>query len=612
MMDDNFYQLSNDILRQSDIVEVISSRIKVEKKGRNYVAICPFHNDKNPSLMISKEKQIFKCFVCNTSGNAINFIEKYDKVSYFQAMKEVAKICGINDNRLNANIASKQISPELSTLYKCLTDINNFYQASLYQSENGKKALNYLYNRKLSDDVIKYFNIGYSLDDGINIVNFLKAKGYSIKTIERTGIGRIRDNMSIYDSNASRVVFALKDESGQVCGFSARRLNDVSDEPKYINTGATDAFNKGNILYNLCNAETSARQLGFVYLLEGFMDVIALYRAGIKNAIALMGTALTSNHLQLLKKLNCEVRICLDLDNAGQINTYNIISKFDENNVHYKIVNPIVDFKEKDSDEIIDQYGKEKLLSFLNNLIEKPEWLISYYSKNLDLNSSYNKKELVKNLMKEIIKLKSKFDVEDYINKLYSLTGYSKQLLYEYYNKLLTANKNNLSSDDLEIDFNKYYNNDILKGKELVQFKIVRYMFDSIYAIDDYARANIFLPTLKYRNIVKLLNEYVDGLKERPASINLNEFINYVESNKEIEDKDFILKNIANIALNDVTLPPYSINEMQNQFKSLEKIRQEEKENKTFNVELQEASSIEEKANLYKILIEKKRKKLIK
>ena len=120
------------------------------------------------------------------------------------------------------------------------------------------------------------------------------------------------------------------------------------------------------------------------------------------------------------------------------------------------------------------------------------------------------------------------------------------------------------------------------------------------------------MPTLKYRNIVKLLNEYVDGLKERPASINLNEFINYVESNKEIEDKDFILKNIANIALNDVTLPPYSINEMQNQFKSLEKIRQEEKENKTFNEELQEASSIEEKANLYKILIEKKRKKLIK
>lgn len=141
----SIFQLANDILKQCDIVEVISSRIKVEKKGRNYVAVCPFHDDKNPSLMISKEKQIFKCFVCNTSGNAITFIQKYDKVSYLQATKEVAKICGIHDERLDSSTPKRKINTELENIYECLTTINNFYQACLFQSEDGKNALQYLY-----------------------------------------------------------------------------------------------------------------------------------------------------------------------------------------------------------------------------------------------------------------------------------------------------------------------------------------------------------------------------------------------------------------------------------------------------------------------------------
>lgn len=604
----SIFQLANDILKQCDIVEVISSRIKVEKKGRSYVAVCPFHDDKNPSLMISKEKQIFKCFVCNTSGNAITFIQKYDKVSYLQAVKEVAKICGIHDARLDASTPKRKINTELENIYECLTAINNFYQACLFQSEDGKNALQYLYNRKLNDDVIRYFNIGYSTKDGINIINFLKAKGFSIKTIERTGIGHIRtSDMSIYDNNASRVIFPLKDINGQVVGFSARKINNNDDGPKYINTGTTEAFNKGTILYNLSNAEDGARKDGYIYLLEGFMDVIALYRVGIKNAVALMGTALTSDHVTLLKRLNCEIRICLDLDDPGQLNVLNLIEKFDENSINYRIVNPNVDFKEKDSDEILDKYGNDKLISFLNNLIDKPEWLISYYSKKLDLTNSSNKKKLIGKILPLMVETKSQYDIEDYLNRLSNLTGYSKQLIYENFKKIKANTQNDLNYD-FEFDTQ---NDDLLKGIELVQFTIVKYMLENVDAIADYNSAHVFLPTLKYRNIVKLLNEYITNLSEKPISININEFISYININTEIEDKEEVTNAISDIVLNNSRLiPPYSMSEIKNQFKILEKIRLENKEKKDLEESIREASTPLEKAELYKLHLEKKKNKL--
>src|SRR5574344_1213128 len=177
-MSDNIIDIGNEILKQVDIVDIISSFIKVSKKGRNYVAICPFHDDHDPSLSISKEKQIFKCFVCQTSGNAITFVKKYKNCSYFDAVKIVAQIAGIKDDRLNRTVVRNEISDDLKKVYSCLTDISKDYSGFLYQTEEGRNSgLKYLTDRGLSEDVIDRFKIGYALKDGDALPNVLLEKG---------------------------------------------------------------------------------------------------------------------------------------------------------------------------------------------------------------------------------------------------------------------------------------------------------------------------------------------------------------------------------------------------------------------------------------------------
>lgn len=572
-MDNSLHDLSLSVLKNSDIVEVISSRIKVIKAGRNYKAVCPFHDDKNPSLMISKGKQIFKCFVCGASGNAISFIQKYDKISFFEAVKEVAKISGYNDERLtNLNQPKVSVNNEYSDIYNCLNEIANFYEISLYQSEVGKKGLEYLKNRGLNDDVIHYFRIGYSLDDGENIINYLKAKNFSIKTIERTGIGRINNQtLTIRDNNAGRIIFPLISKNDQVLGFSARRIvND--DTAKYINTESTLVFNKGNLLYNLNKAKNEAKQVNYVYLVEGFMDVIALYRINIKSAVALMGTALTKDQIKELRLLNVEVRICLDLDNAGQMNTLSVINKLEEAGIDFKVVNNKVDFNEKDSDEILTKYGEEKLKSFLFNLIDSGEWILNYYTKTLNLANTSDKKILVQKVMPYIAKLKSKFDVEAYINKLSFQTGFSKSLLMEYLTKFKEKNLN--SDDELFIKEVTSPSKKISKI-DLAQFKILKYMLEDKVAIDIVNSSNLYFPTEKYRELAGLLIDYVTSLSLEQNTINADEIINYIQSNENLENKDKLSNSVSEIALNEeIKIPPFTKSELEESINSLNTIRQ--------------------------------------
>ena len=572
-MDNSLHDLSLSVLKNSDIVEVISSRIKVIKAGRNYKAVCPFHDDKNPSLMISKEKQIFKCFVCGASGNAISFIQKYDKISFFEAVKEVAKISGYNDERLtNLNQPKVNVNNEYSDIYNCLNEIANFYEISLYQSEVGKKGLEYLKNRGLNDDVIHYFRIGYSLDDGENIINYLKAKNFSIKTIERTGIGRINNQtLSIRDNNAGRIIFPLISKNDQVLGFSARRIvND--DTAKYINTESTLVFNKGNLLYNLNKAKNEAKQVNYVYLVEGFMDVIALYRINVKSAVALMGTALTKDQIKELRLLNVEVRICLDLDNAGQMNTLSVINKLEEAGIDFKVVNNKVDFNEKDSDEILTKYGEEKLKSFLFNLIDSGEWILNYYTKTLNLANTNDKKILVQKVMPYIAKLKSKFDVEAYINKLAFQTGFSKSLLMEYLTKFKEKNLN--SDDELFIKEVTSPSKKISKI-DLAQFKILKYMLEDKVAIDIVNSSNLYFPTEKYRELAGLLIDYVTSLSLEQNTINADEIINYIQSNENLENKDKLSNSVSEIVLNEeIKIPPFTKSELEESINNLNTIRQ--------------------------------------
>ena len=548
-------QLIEDVLKNCDIVEVISSRIKVEKHGRSYKAICPFHDDSNPSLSISKEKQIFKCFSCNESGNAITFIQKFDKVSFFEAMKR----CGFKDERLEKKEIKKKLDPYIETLYNCLNDITAFYKTSLYSSESGKKALEYLYNRGLNDDIIRQFDIGYSQENSQNTINFLKAKGYSIKTIERTGIGTINSKtMTIKDNNASRVIFPLKDYSGQVVGFSARKIVADDNLPKYVNTPTTDIFDKGKILYNFDKAKIDAKRNQCLYLLEGFMDVIALARVKINNAVALMGTALTKDHALEFKKLNVKVILCLDLDDPGQNNTLRCLKILDENQIDYSLVNNDVTFSEKDCDEILKKHGSDFLNNYLKDTIDKGTWLINYYSKKLDLTKLNDKKKLINIIINEAIKNSNLYDVDFYFTKLSKLTGFDKSVFYSHYSQLVNAKNKNQSANKIKTEIPyvnvKEHDNKYL----LLQRKIIYYMLENTDAIRLFKEKNVFLKNTDLRQIAKELCNFFDSNLDL-KKIDVNLFLNYIDLNDSIEDKKEKKSIISDIVFNKkMLMAPYT------------------------------------------------------
>lgn len=552
-------QLIEDVLKNCDIVEVISSRIKVEKHGRSYKAICPFHNDSNPSLSISKEKQIFKCFSCNESGNAITFIQKFDKVSFFEAMKRCAEICGFKDERLEKKEIKKKLDPYIETLYNCLNDITAFYKTSLYSSESGKKALEYLYNRGLNDDIIRQFDIGYSQENSQNTINFLKAKGYSIKTIERTGIGTINSKtMTIKDNNASRVIFPLKDYSGQVVGFSARKIVADDNLPKYVNTPTTDIFDKGKILYNFDKAKIDAKRNQCLYLLEGFMDVIALARVKINNAVALMGTALTKDHALEFKKLNVKVILCLDLDDPGQNNTLRCLKILDENQIDYSLVNNDVTFSEKDCDEILKNHGSDFLNNYLKDTIDKGTWLINYFSKKLDLTKLNDKKKLINIIINEAIKNSNLYDVDFYFTKLSKLTGFDKSVFYSHYSQLVNAKNKNQSANKVKTEIPyvnvKEHDNKYL----LLQRKIIYYMLENTDAIRLFKEKNVFLKNTDLRQIAKELCNFFDSNLDL-KKIDVNLFLNYIDLNDSIADKKEKKSIISDIAFNKkMLMAPYT------------------------------------------------------
>lgn len=411
-------ELIDAILKEADIVTVISSYINVIKKGRSYLSICPFHDDKHPSMNISKEKQIFKCFSCGEGGNAITFIQKYEKISFEDAVRKLAEIIGFHDPRLEKR-QKEDVDPSLKPLYQCIGDLQKYYVYALSIQE-AEKAKAYLDKRNIDASQIERYAIGYSPLDGQNTIKYLQAKGHTPKTIEDIGIALIRlEGMS--DHNNGRLIFPLHSPSGQVVGFSARRIED-DGTAKYINSPETPIFHKGQILYNYHNAVKTARRDGYCYLLEGFMDVMALEKAGLPNAVALMGTALTNDQIGLLKRLRCEIRLCLDGDAPGQMGMMKICMQLQRAGLSFRVVDPSNDTR--DPDDILQQDGKEALKKRMETLLDPYDYQISYYINSKKLETSEDRMKVLSAFLPYLRSLPEGIEKEDFLIKLAKATGY--------------------------------------------------------------------------------------------------------------------------------------------------------------------------------------------
>lgn len=524
-----------DILKHADIVDVISSYINVIKKGRNYVAVCPFHDDKNPSMMISKEKQIFKCFVCGTGGNAITFIQKYENISFENAVKKLAELIGYKDARLNIKSTASKQEEANAPLYVTCEELTKFYMMTLLAKE-GEEGKKYLTERFIDDEVIKQFRIGFCPNNPLISIKYLQAKNCTLKDIETIGVAG-HSNGQYVDKNAGRVVFPLTDINGKVVGYSARKINN-SDEAKYVNSPETPLFQKGNVIYNYANAKKTARLDGYCYLLEGFMDVIALYRAGVKSAVALMGTALTMQQVNLLKRLNVEIRLCLDSDNPGQMATLKAIELFDKANVKYRIVRR--SNGPKDADEILDKYGKDDLIKWLNILIDKVQFAMNYFSRTNPLNTIDERKRFILDFLPFLKNVNSELELEEYIVNIAKITKFDRKVIT---NALEKYKKNNTHEENANITLDIHPERKALKRLQLTERMFVYQMLYSKEALEFYKDKDVPLSNEIFSKIASYIMEYY----RNHENMTINDLINSVAQSDD-KERDVIVSSITELS----------------------------------------------------------------
>ncbi len=307
----------DDLLARADVVDVINARVPLKKKGREYGACCPFHNEKTPSFTVSPSKQFYHCFGCGVHGSAITFLMEYEHLDFVEAIESLADSMGIIVPREKGG---KGPSPEQrqqsKDLYSLLEDANNYYQLQL---KNTPQAIDYLKNRDLSGDICKRFNIGYSISGWDNVLKHFannNAYQYSEQQLVDSGLVIQKDDGKLYDRYRERIMFPIRNRKGQVIGFGGRVLGD--DLPKYINSPETTIFHKGRELYGFYEARKNTQKLDRIIVVEGYMDVIALAQFDISYAVATLGTATTQEHIKQLFRAVPEIIFCFDGDRAGR------------------------------------------------------------------------------------------------------------------------------------------------------------------------------------------------------------------------------------------------------------------------------------------------------
>jgi len=526
--------LIDSLLKKADIVSVVSSYINVIRKGRSHVALCPFHDDKHPSLQISPDKQIFKCFVCGTGGNAIQFVQKYEKIAYPDAIRKVADLVGFTDERLDRRTLQVPLNPELEPYYRCMNDAMEFYRFSL-ATEDGEAGLAYLESRHLTEALRARFNIGYSLPDGRGTIQYLMGKGHSRSTMEHLGL--ISLTSEARDKLAHRVIFPILDRSGRAIAFSGRVI-EKNDQAKYVNSPESKIFVKSNVLYNYHHARTVARHYDYVYILEGFMDVIALYRAGIESAVAIMGTALTKSHIAMLRMLKCELRICLDGDDAGQAAMMKMIPLLDGAGLRYRFILNAGD--KRDTDEILDQQGTDALKQYLNNLVNRSEFALDYYTKTRVLKTSEQRSELVKLMLPIVSASANDLEREEFTRKLAQASGYSLQNI----EKMVKEYRN--TNGQVDQDFYRAFRPEaqVLHKFKAAERQLLYFMMHDVRAIEFYKTKIEYFYDDLYRKIANFIIER-SAEEEVPTITELLDDISQLDG----EQKDALVKEITNLAL---------------------------------------------------------------
>lgn len=581
------------IIDSVDIVELVKSEgISLEKVGRNYRGLCPFHDDSNPSFYVNQEKKIAHCMSCKGGGNPINFIKTLHNFSIEESCQYIADKIGLKLNFTNINKKESIYQKH----YKIMQSCQEFYEYYLKNTVSGDDALKYLYNRRLSDETIKSFHIGLA-PKKIDILYKTINDGED-NTMELLETGMIKKGQNgYYDMFVNRIMFPIWDEQGQVVAFSGR-VYDVKSDSKYVNSPETLIFKKSNVLYNLNNASKAIKKNNRIILFEGFMDVIAAYNAGIKEGVCSMGTSLTLEQADLIAKYTKNVIICYDGDNAGITATNRAIDILSSKGLRIGIVM----LKEGlDPDEYAAKYGNGALSKvFDEEVIDIYGFRYQYLLRDTNFNNFLMVEDFKTKIFKMLYKVKSDTLNDIYFQKLAKdLNVNIDAIRTDYINYFrLTPTKKNVE----KIEEHKKISTKVDNKFCLAERILLRYMLDSsadAYYIESY------------------LQEIMGDLCFNPIALEIRILLvgDYFENNPVFdyetfklllsnEAQEFMEKKILSISISKGDLKDKEIKDCIETIREYEtKAKIEELKNKAINT-----SSIEEKNALYQEIFKLKNK----
>lgn len=530
-MDQDFSQKIQQIKEQVNIVDIVGEYLKLTRKGNNFWAICPFHQDSNPSLSVSQEKQIYKCFSCGEQGNVFIFLQKYKNIDFLSAVREVAKIAKIDLEKLHLNLTESQkikLHP-----FKILNNLAlNFYQYQM-TTDLGKAAFNYLNDRKVSEKNINDFALGFAPSKN-QLLEYLQLQGYQTNEIIGAGLAKITDKDKVKDMFFNRIIFPILDLDGECLGFSARSFIKNQDNLekanfKYINTPETEIFKKGRILYNLYKAKNSLNPHNkSIYLVEGYMDVISLSSQEINNCVALMGTNLTKEHIATLKQFTNDIIIFLDGDIPGKEAAIKIATNLLAQNFNVKVIDNQTN---QDPDELIKN-NLEQFKTIINTTLHPLDFAINFYQTKYDFKQdSYQLKTFLKQLQDLWNAIKDPITTKFYLEKLKVLTNLTETELFSVLkesqqivasNVVNQVNSKQKQSKFIPLSLKQKF---LELQKQLFFFSLLDYQVYQIlekekFIFDDQRLMNLhFLITEKYQ-------------REKIEQIDLQELLNLLKDNE--------------------------------------------------------------------------------
>lgn len=504
--------ISEVIMDKVNIVDVINSYVALKKTGRNHKGLCPFHSEKTPSFVVSEEKQVYHCFGCGAAGNVIGFIMNIENLDFLDAIEFIADRYGLDLNQYLIDSNKKNTNDDINILKAIVRETGIYFIKNLRAGMNPGNE--YLLKRGLKSDIIKKFGLGYVPDEWEGLRKYLNSKGYKNSDIEKTGLIVKRQNSSgYYDRFRNRVIFPIIDVRGKIIGFGGRVLDD--SVPKYLNSVDSPVFNKSRVLYNLNNAKEVLKKENRIILVEGYMDVISLYQAGIKNAVASLGTALTDDHGKILNRYTEEVVFAYDSDDAGIKATLRGIEILSKENMKIRIL----DLEEfKDPDEMVRAKGKDYFLEKIKSAVTHNEFKLNLLKTEFDLKTNDGIIDFIKESMNIVKPIKSPTEKEYYIKLISKYTNIEieivrKEVYGDYYNP---SNKKK-----------GYYNNQENREIEKVKTKIIpprkrvesRLVFLSLHGRKNYQKvlgkiSNLNIKNKKLKGILGQLLDYYSKYDE--------------------------------------------------------------------------------------------------